>query len=181
MSPEISWYRRRSVNNSIEKVKELKRESVLGRVQKVDKQVGRVRAVFKFDKRNPNLSSLFRNNWQTMVEDDRRLLEVFPQPPMICFRRGRNVRETLCQAKLPPVRMSRQEDGFRRCRRAQCRLCPYTNLRPGQVIKKVKISSTKEELPIAGHLTCQSSNLLYIGSCVSSVQLTCLNPWNRRI
>ena len=29
-----------------------------------------------------------------MVDDDQRLLEVFPDPPMVCFRRVRNVRET---------------------------------------------------------------------------------------
>ena len=29
----------------------------------------------------------------------------------------------------------------------------------------VKISSTKEELPIRGHLRCTSENLLYIGTC----------------
>ena len=54
--------------------------------------VGRVRAVFKFDRRLPNLDSIFRTIWQIMVKDDQRLLGAFPEPPMICFRRGQNVR-----------------------------------------------------------------------------------------
>jgi hypothetical protein len=158
-------YRKKLVSNAIENVKELKREQVLQKVQRADSQGNRVRAIFRYDKRLPNLSSIFKRDWQTMVDDDQRLLEVYPDPPMVCFRRGRNVRETLCQAKLPPARISRHEDGFRRCKKAQCRLCPYTNLRPGEVLKSIKISSTGVELPISGQLTCQSSNLLYIGSC----------------
>jgi hypothetical protein len=53
------------------------------------------------------------------------------------------------------------EDGFKRC----CRLCPYINLRLGQVLKYVTISSTEEDLAIRGSITCTSSNLLYIGTC----------------
>ena len=59
--------------------------------------VGRARAVFKFGRRLPNLDSIFRTNWQIMVEDEQRLQGAFPEPPMICFRRGKNVQETLCQ------------------------------------------------------------------------------------
>ena len=158
-------YRERIMDNAIEKVKLLKREDVLQRVDRVDKMVGRVRAVFKFDKRLPDLPAIFKRNWQTMIDDDQRLLAAFPEPPMICFKRGKNVRETLCQARLPPARMRRQEDGFRRCSKPQCRLCPFTNLRQGEIKTSVRVSSTGEDLQISGQLTCQSSNLIYIGSC----------------
>ena len=57
------------------------------------------------------------------------------------------------------------EDGVKRCGRSKCRLCPYTNLNPGQVLKSVTISSTGEELLIRGAITCTTSNLLYIGTC----------------
>ena len=154
----------------------LKREDVLKKVVKVDSVVGRVRAVFKFDRRLPTLNSIFRTNWQIMVEDDQRLLGAFPEPPMICFRRGKNVRETLCQAKLPPARLKRHEDGLRRCQRPQCRLCPYTNLKQGEILKSVKISSTGEDLMITGQLNCQSSNLIYIGGCLKGDRTCPDNP-----
>ena len=41
----------------------------------------------------------------------------------------------------------------------------HTNLIPVQVLKSVTISSTGEELPIKGSITCTTSNLLYIGTC----------------
>ena len=85
---------------------------------------------------------------------------------MVCFTRGKNLREEICQAKLPPISLARPvEDGFKRCGRSKCRLCPYTNLNPGQVLKSVTISSTGEQLAIRGSITCTTSNLLYIGTC----------------
>ena len=86
---------------------------------------------------------------------------------MVCFTRGKNTRETLCTAKLPPARarMRQVEKGFKRCTKGSCRLCPFTGLRPGEVQKCIKVSSTGEELPIRGRLTCQSSNLLYMVTC----------------
>ena len=141
-----------------------------------NKNQGRVRALFKFDMRMPNLSAIFTKHWRTMVSEDIRLLSVFPEPPMICYSRGKNIREELCTAKLPlaRARLRQGEDGFRRCRKAGCRMCPFTGLRPGQVQREVKLSSTGEQLPIRGKLTCQSSNLLYLVTCEKGVS-TCLD------
>ena len=51
-------------------------------------------------------------------------------------------------------------------------MCPFTGLRPDQVQREVKLSSTGEQLPIRGKLTCQSSNLLYLVTCEKGVS-TC--------
>ena len=90
-------YRSRSIDESISKVRTLRSEDVLDRIRSEEPQSNAncVSAVFKYAKRLPSLSSIMRNNWQTMVEDDTRLLEVFPEPPMVCYRLGRNVREVL--------------------------------------------------------------------------------------
>jgi hypothetical protein len=159
-------YRRKIIDNAFDKVKELRREDILDKVVRENKNSSRVRAVFRYDRRLPDVSTILRRNWKTMVSDDIRLLKVFPEPPMVCFTRGKNLREEVCQAKLPPIRLARPvEDGFKRCGRGSCRLCPYTNLRLGQVLKFVTISSTGEDLEIKGSITCTTSNLLYIGTC----------------
>ena len=103
-----------------------------------------------------------------MVSDDSRLKKVFPLPPMICYRRGKNLREVICRAKLPPARARRTDTGFKRCRKAACSLCPYTGLRQGQILKSVKVSSTGEELPVRGSITCQTPNILYLGTCTKN-------------
>ena len=61
--------------------------------------------------------------------------------------------------------MRETEEGFRRCGKSGCRLCPFTGLRPGEVQKQIMVTSTGEELPIKGKLTCKSSNLVYMITC----------------
>ena len=113
----------RPVQEPIKKVGCLARDDMLDKVQRADKNMNRVRAVFRYDRRLPNISDILIKNWKTMVEDDRRLKDVFPEPPMACFTRGKNIREEVCRAMHPPARMGRQlEDGFKRCGRASCRL-----------------------------------------------------------
>ena len=63
----------------------------------LDKKDERVRAMFRFDSRLPSLPSIFNKHWKTMIEEDSRLKPV-------CYSRGRNLREQLCTASLPPPR-----------------------------------------------------------------------------
>ena len=159
-------YRGRSVEEAINKVRELNREDILQKVTREDKNKNRVRAVFLYDRRLPNISAIMIKNWKTMLTDDSRLKKVFQEPPMVCFRRGKNLREKIVQAKLPPDRFGRPtEQGFKRCGRPKCRLCPYTNIQLGEIQKYVTISNTGEILPIKGNLSCRTKNILYLGTC----------------
>ena len=60
-----------------------------------------------------DVSSILRKNWKTMVGDDIRLLKAFPEPPMVCFTRGKNLREEICQTKLPPYQVGQTCGGWR--------------------------------------------------------------------
>lgn len=144
-------YRRRVVDSALDRVRLLDREVMLEKVVKVDQGMqDRVRAVFRFDRRLPDLSGIFRKNWQVMVEDDKRLLEVFPKPPMICYTRPKNVKDMLCQARLPPPRTNmrtrmQEEDGFKKCSKG-CKLCSFTGVgtNGGKIVKSVRISNSGE-------------------------------------
>jgi hypothetical protein len=102
-----------------------------------------------------------------MVSDDVRLKSVFPKPP----------REQLCTAKFPQARARDVEDGFKRCSKSGCRMCPFTGLRHGEVQKTVMVSSTGEELPTRGKLTFNSSNLLYMVTCPKGTDLCPINQY----
>ena len=67
----------------------LSRENILQRVVRDDNTNDQVRAMFRFDKRLPNLTSIFKKNWRTMTADDQRLLEVFPAPPWYVIQEER--------------------------------------------------------------------------------------------
>ena len=101
------------------------------------------------------------------MTDDRRLLKVFPKPPMACFSRPKNIKDTTCRAKLYPARANMatrdKEDGFKRCGR-NCKLCPFTGEATARrrVVKRVRVSSTGEDYNIRGNLTCSTKNILYL-------------------
>ena len=160
-------YRTKIVDNAFAKIRELDRDQILSKVVRVSENEKRVRAMFRFDMRLLKLSAIFRKNWELMVAENIRLKSVFPQTTMVCYTRGRNIREDLCKAKLPPARarMRDVEEGFKRCGKAGCRLCPFTGLRPGEVHRAITVSSTGEDLLIQGRMTCKSSNLLYMITC----------------
>ena len=94
---------------------------------RVDKRKDRVRAVFRFDMRLPNLSAIFRKNWQAMVSDDLRLHPVYPKPPRICYTRGKNY----VGLKYPQLEQEllQEERKMGSGSVAGHRLCPYTGQR----------------------------------------------------
>ena len=106
-----------------------------------------------------------------MLVDDSRLGKIaeYKKPAMTVYTRPRNNAETIIRAKLPPkqggmVTRSSQgkEEGFKRCGEAMCNMCPHTGTAPGEIKKKVKISSTGEYLPIRGTMNCNSKDILYL-------------------
>ena len=104
-----------------------------------------------------------------MVESDKRLLKAFPKPPMVVYRRPANLKDTLCRAKLPIKKnarmLRRRKSGFRRCDKPKCRLCPFTQLNPGQVREKVTFKHTGESIPIKSAMDCQTEGILYKLDC----------------
>ena len=160
-------YRPKMINNAFDKVRSITREEALKKVVRIDENEGRVRAIFQFDMRLPNLSSIFIKHWKIMISEDVRLKDIYPKPPMVVYRRSKNLVEKLCTAKLPPLRLRLRQDndGFRRCNKPGCRMCPLTGLQPDQVLRTVRIEHSDEQVEIRGKLNCKSSNLLYVVSC----------------
>ena len=86
------------------------------------------------------------------------MLEVFPAPPLVAYRRQRNIRESLIRAKVAPEnnRKKRFMRGMRKC--GKCLACSY--IKEGNVVKG------KHFLwKICKQVNCESSNVVYIIEC----------------
>ena len=102
--------------------------------------------------------------------------KVFPKCPKVVNKRGKNMKEMLCRAKLPPklsiIRTrssaSTRRAGFKRCGRSRCPMCPFTGEAADgrKVVKEVTISSTDTTLTLQHSMTCQTSNCIYLLTCV---------------
>ena len=138
-------------------------------MEKEDKISGRVRFKTTYDPRFPAIPAILKKHHKIMVEKDSRLGKIFKEPPVVCYLRPKNLRDELVRAKLPRVtgRRStrRKPDGFYKCSKVSCRLCPYTGDPRVRVVKEVKVSHTGETIPIKGHITCDSRGIFTEGYC----------------
>ena len=64
------------------------------------------------------------------------LKQVFPEAPLVAYKRQKNLREHLIRAKLPPpqaLRDQRKVNGMKKCQKS-CLICPF--IKEGKEIKE---------------------------------------------
>ena len=79
---------------------------------------------------------------------------IFPNPPLVSFKRARNLRNSLVRSSLP----SNLEPGTFNCSRKICRTCPFIN-------SKRHIQGPKGSYQVNDHLDCITSNIIYCITC----------------
>ena len=153
-------YNGRLVDCAIERAKAIPRERALERV--VKEKVKKRRPVFsvEYHPALPSLSKILKKHWRVMSEDPY-LAEVYPLPPMVSYRRPKNIKDKLVRAKVPPAtsRPKRKIAGMKRCP-YDCLTCPY--VQPGRTIKA---SATTYRHDLEASVDCQTANLIYCLSC----------------
>ena len=75
-----------------------------------------------------------KKHWKVMIKYPY-LKEVFPAPPMVAYRRAKNLRDKLIKAKVSPpsIRKKRQLTGMKPCNKYGCEVCPF--VRRGREMK----------------------------------------------
>ena len=99
-------------------------------------------------------------HWRTLTKD-KKMLEMFPAPPMIAFRQPNNLKALLCKAKLPIVRRfppPRVIPGMRKCKK-----CPIDIHIDND--KCFKSSNTKERYNLKGEFNCRTQGVIYLITC----------------
>ena len=154
-------YRLKFITKAFEKVSSIERKVALKKVE--IKPVDRPILSLTFDPRLPNISKILFRHWSVLVKNPR-IKRMFPNPPMICWTRPKNLREKLVRAKLPSKTKSRKSErsklGFKHCNR-NCNMCKHSPKFANHVIS----STTTEKFPILSEMTCLSSNVIYSITC----------------
>ena len=110
------------------------------------------------------------------MDTDPRLRKAFPKPPMVCLKRGKNLRDELVRARLSrrPGRVGTRAGagpilGFSSCKadKKNCSMCPYTGRAADRksVVREVKINHSGIVLSLQQPITCRDAYCLYILSC----------------
>ena len=120
------------IQNAIHKARLIPRLEAL---RKVERPKNNQRPVFVigYDPRLPSITQIVNRHWRTMQQDPY-MAEVFPQPPLVAYKRPPNIKDKLIRAKIPdppPTRPKRNRNGMKRCNK--CPICPYIQV--GQTTK----------------------------------------------
>ena len=152
-------YKPKLIDAAIDKARQIPRLDALKRVTRT-KNSERPVFVITYDPRLPSIAGIIKKHYRTMVKDPH-LAEAFPLPPLVAYRRPKNVRDKLIRSKvppLPPARPKREISGMTKCNR--CPICPYI-----KVGKSVKATATKTEVAINKPVNCQTKNAIYLIGC----------------
>ena len=145
------------IDAAISRTKAISRDQALKLVLRQPTQQ-RPTFVVSYDPRLPSIPSVTKKHWRSMVTQDKYLERVFPEPPLIAFKRQKNLRETLIRAKVapPPTREKRKINGMKKC--GKCIICSY--VLEGNVIKSENFT-----WKINRKVFCTDSTLIYLIEC----------------
>ena len=151
-------YRSKLIDAAIEEAYNIPSTEAL---QKVVREKNQNHPVFvvTFDLRLPSMTQTVHRHYRTMAQDPY-LKEVFLEPPLIAFRRQKNIREFLIRVKVPPAlsRPKRALPGMKKCGR--CLACSY--VKTGKNIKSTSSNFTTE---LNTSVDCNTSGVVYCIEC----------------
>ena len=126
------------------------RDDLLKR-KKVNEKAKRVPIVLTYSKLLPDIRNILRKHQSTLFRSDR-LQKVFPEPPLLAFRRDRNLCDTLVHRKTNNA-LKQDED------KCKCELC--------DMIRRDDIKDTrnKRSFAVVSDAHCKDQNLIYALLC----------------
>ena len=143
-------YSGKLIEQQLKRVDALDRDDLLKR-KKVNEKAKRVPIVLTYSKLLPDIRNILRKHQSTLFRSDR-LQKVFPEPPLLAFRRDRNLCDTLVHRKTNNA-LKQDED------KCKCELC--------DMIRRDDIKDTrnKRSFAVVSDAHCKDQNLIYALLC----------------
>ena len=110
----------------------------------------------------PPIAKIVKKHWRVMTEESPLMKRCFYKPSVISYKRHKNLRDVLVQAKLPPKKgPHRLINGFKSCGE-MCKLCPFS---PKGTTKRHTCLRTKESYEINSPVNCKTYGVVYKITC----------------
>ena len=113
----------------------------------------RISFILTFIPNNLAARNVVLRNFKILLSDPE-TAPIFPNPPLVSFKRDRNLRNSLVRSSLP----SNLEPGTFNCSRKVCNTCPFIN-------SKTHIQGPKGLYQVNNHFDCTTSNIIYCNTC----------------
>ena len=139
------------VKACLDRAQQFDRQSALQTLQK-DKN-DRIPFTLTFHSHNHAVKSIILNNFK-LLQNDPDTGRIFSQPPLILFKRDKNVGNFLIRSALK----TNEQPGAFKCARSRCKTCPF-------LLNTSKISGPKRSVKITDRFMCTSANIIYCITC----------------
>ena len=106
-----------------------------------------------FHPHNHAVKSIILSNFK-LLQNDPETGRIFSQPPLISFKRDKNVGNFLVRSALK----TNEQPGTFKCARSRCNTCRF-------IVNTSKISGPKRSVKITDRFTCTSANVIYCITC----------------
>ena len=151
-------YHVKIIDDAFQRVRKISRKEALKKAVKTPNS--REILAITFHPSLPSINKIVKKHWEVMVDSNQNLKRCFSVPPMIAYRRGKNLRDNLIKAKVSSKRKSsRRKNGCKPCGQA-CQSCWVL-----QTSKTHTNPRTKQSWPINSAINCNSTNCIYKGGC----------------
>ena len=152
-------YKLNIINAAIAKAKNVPRDEALKRVIRPPTN----RPVFPVTHHPalPSIPKIVSKHFRTMIQNPH-MADTFKNPPMVAYKRPKNIKDYLVKTKLPPPasRPKRKLPGMFKCNKPKCVICPY--IKEGS---RFKSNFSDKSVVLTQHLTCEEKNCIYLIQC----------------
>ena len=140
-----------TLSKALNRVQNVNRESALEPSASDNEE--RIPFTLTFHPNNLAARNVVLRNFK-ILQSDPETAPIFPNPPLVSFKRDRNLRNSLVRSSLP----SNLEPGTFNCSRKVCNTCPFIN-------SKTHIRGPNGSYQVNDHFDCTTSNIIYCITC----------------
>ena len=152
-------YQKQSIDQAIGRVRQMDRLSLLSYRPKPTQDKAILPFVITYHPDLPKVRNIVDKHWP-IIESSDHLNSVFPQKPIMAFRRPKSLRDLLVRARLKPDSIDDEPHGeCKPCGRPRCRTCDM--ITPSHIAK----SSNGAKVRLRGSTDCKTMNVVYLISC----------------
>ena len=139
------------------RVQQIDRQSALQTTEKDN--TDRIPFTLTFHPHNHTVKSIILKNFK-LLQNDSETGTIFSQPPLISFKRDKNIGNFLVRSSF----QTNDQSGTFKCARSQCTTWSFIH-------NEEKISGPKRSIKITDHFTCTSAIVVYCVTCTCCKKL----------
>ena len=152
-------FQKQSTDQATGRVRQMDRLSLLSYRPKPTADKAILPFVITYHPDLPKVRNIVGKHWPIIKSSDH-LNSVFPQKPIMAFRRPKSLRDILVRARLKPDPTDDEPHGeCNPCGRPRCRTCDM--ITPSHIAK----SSNGARVRLKGSTDCRTMNVVYLISC----------------